>query len=514
MRRIAPVMAAVSLCVLCCCGSPSATGATVATVAPDPTHLTVTTPGYWDWPSYGNNAQHTFVGHTTLTASTASTLKVAWFFHTGDAVTATPTVVDGTVYVGSWDTKFYALNLETGRLEWGFQLDQQHGVTPYPGEAVRDVETDGGLVTSSAWFQPGNGTTRPDLVIFGGGYTLYALDAHTGKLFWKHEYPGILPANPDYDDTRIFSSPVVVGGIVIFGTSSDGESGAHGELVGASLETGDPVWVDVTDAGRNGQPRNDGCGNVWSSGSVIPSSGLVVFDSADCNFSNDASWAEQVFAVHANSGAVAWRFMPGRRDKGCDLDFGASVNVGLDQSGNATFIGVGSKDGVYYSLNPTSGAQLWSRRVVFGGSAGGFIGTDAYDGSEIVGATALGDQAAGTPDACDKGNPADQFIENPGLHALDAANGRVLWQVSGTQSFGSTTIAGDFVFNGLALNKEVDVRLTSTGSLVARLILPVPNWGGIATVGDSIVFGIGSGPEGSPDGVMCFTPRGAAPVVP
>ena len=123
-------------------------------------HLTVTTPGYWDWPSYGDNAQHTFVGHTTLTPSTASTLKLAWFFHTGDAVTATPTVVDGTVYVGSWDTKFYALNLETGRLEWEYQLDQQHGVTPYPGEKVRDVETDGGLVTSSAWFEPGNGTTR------------------------------------------------------------------------------------------------------------------------------------------------------------------------------------------------------------------------------------------------------------------------------------------------------------------------------------------------------------------
>ena len=31
----------------------------------------------------------------------------------GDAVTATPTVVGGTVYVGSWDGNFYALDLKT-----------------------------------------------------------------------------------------------------------------------------------------------------------------------------------------------------------------------------------------------------------------------------------------------------------------------------------------------------------------------------------------------------------------
>ena len=64
----------------------------------------------WDWPTYGHDAQHTFHGRTTLTAATVKRLKVAWFFPTGDAVTATPTVVDGTVYVGSWDGYFYALN--------------------------------------------------------------------------------------------------------------------------------------------------------------------------------------------------------------------------------------------------------------------------------------------------------------------------------------------------------------------------------------------------------------------
>ncbi len=518
MRRTTPIIAVMAICILCCCGTPTGT---VATVVPHTRHLTatipentVTIPGNWDWPSYGQNAQHTFVGSTTLTASTASTLKVAWRFPTGDAVTATPTVVGGVVYVGSWDTKFYALDLATGHVKWQFQLDQQHGVTPYPGEPKRDNQSDGGLVTSSAWFQPGNGTTRPDLVIFGGGYTLYALDAHTGALFWKHAYPGSTPAEPKIDDTRIFSSPVVVNGVVLFGTSADGQSGEHGELVGANLETGAPAWVDVTDAGANGRPLDDGCGNVWSSGSVIPSSGLVVFDSADCSGSNSAPWSEQVFAVYANTGSIAWRFKPVRRDAKCDLDFGASVNVGLTQNGSAAFIGVGSKDGVYYSLDPATGSLRWSRRVVYGGSAGGFIGTAAYNGSVIVGATGLGDVAAGTPGACDDGNPADQFIQNPALHSFDAATGRLLWQMSGVQSVASTTIVGDLLFEGPALRTEMDVRLVKTGALVARLQIPNPSWSGIAAVGDAIVFGIGDDPEGSPAGLMCFTPGGKPPVVP
>jgi outer membrane protein assembly factor BamB len=70
--------------------------------------------GAWDWPTYGHDGQHTFHGRTTLTPGAATTLAPAWFFPTGLAVTATPTVVARTVYVGSWDGHFYAIALDTG----------------------------------------------------------------------------------------------------------------------------------------------------------------------------------------------------------------------------------------------------------------------------------------------------------------------------------------------------------------------------------------------------------------
>src|SRR5205085_10401998 len=133
-------------------------------------------PGPWDWPTYGHDPQHTFHGRTTLTPALAPRLRKAWEFRTGDAVTATPTVVNGTIYVGSWDGFFYAIDLRTGGLRWKFQLSAQPAITPQPGQVPRDFSSDGGLVTSSAWFEAGGGG-RPDLVIFGGGYTLYALDA-------------------------------------------------------------------------------------------------------------------------------------------------------------------------------------------------------------------------------------------------------------------------------------------------------------------------------------------------
>ena len=186
---------------------------------------------------------------------------------------------------------------------------------------------------------------RPDLVIFAGGYTLYALNAQTGHLFWKHDYTGRpqRPPDPNNDDTRIFSSPVVVSGKVLFGVDTDGEKASRGYVVGASLATGDPMWEYQDDVNSHGRIENNGCGNVWSSGTVLPRAGLVVFDSADCNFADPPPTSESVFALHIANGTLAWMFRPVRAENQCDLDFGGSANAGLSSDGAATFLGVGSK---------------------------------------------------------------------------------------------------------------------------------------------------------------------------
>jgi polyvinyl alcohol dehydrogenase (cytochrome) len=476
-------------------------------------------PGPYDWPTYGHDAQHTFHGRSTLTAATAATLRQAWYFPTGDAVTATPTVVAGTVYVGSWDGYFYALNLSTGTLRWKFRVRPQNAVTPYPGEKVRDLTSDGGLITSSAWYQAGNGN-RPNLVIFGGGYTLYALDAATGHLYWRHDYTGRpeRPTDPNKDGTRIFSSPVVVGDRIMFGVDVDGAAGYRGYVAAADLATGDPVWEYQTDVDRAGHVLNDGCGNVWSSGTVLPDLGLVVFDGADCHFSNPPPLDETVFALHISNGRLAWVFRPRRSDNQCDLDFGATPNAGIGTGGATTFLGVGSKDGTYYSLDPATGRQRWATNVAFGGFTGGFIATSAYDGQRVYGATGQGDFGRferGANVLCDPANPRDTETQEPSMHAFDGSTGTVAWQSVASASFSPTTVAGTLTFNGPALQGPVlDVRAAGTGALIEQVKLPAANWSGVATVGDALVLGIGSSYDIAHAGVLALTPGGRVPAVP
>ncbi len=478
------------------------------------TRQPVTVPGPADWPTYGHDAQHTFHGTTRLTPASVGALRPAWFVPTGDAVTATPTVVHGTVYVGSWDNVFYAVNLASGQLEWTFRLSPQHAVTPYPGEPVRDFSSDGGLVTSSAWFQPGGGT-RPDLVIFGGGYTLYALDAHRGTLYWRHDYtgqPGRAP-QPDRDGARIFSSPVVADGKVLFGVDVDGQRGERGYVAAANLQTGQPVWRYETDVDPAGHLLNNGCGNTFSSGSIVPGRGLVVFGASDCHFTNPPPTAETEFALRISDGRLAWRYRPHRPDNRCDFDFGATANVGLTGP-RATFLGVGAKDGTYYALDPATGRLRWKTHVVFGGFSGGFVATASYDGTTIVGSTAIGDFGrfeTNGPQVCDPANPADVKMQEPSVHAFDARTGAIRWQAAGASSFAATTTAGGMTFNGLALATRVEVRNAATGTLLDTINLPTPCWSGVATVGDAIVFGTGASETGSPDGIYAYTPAGTPP---
>ena len=505
------------------CGStPTASAQVSGSSAPAPTGSTVPS---WEWPTYAHDAQHTGHGQTLLTPTSVRTLATAWEFHTGDAVTATPTVVDGTVYVGSWDGWFYAIDFASGALRWKYQLQRQDAVTPYPGEVPRDSTSDGGLVTSSAWYEPGGATggpggrPRPDLVIFGGGYTLYALDAHTGRLYWKHDYTGRpgQPPDPNNDDTRIFSSPVVAGDAVLFGVDTDGEKDSRGYVVDASLATGKPLWEYQDDMDSQGRILNDGCGNIWSSGSVLPRQGLVVFDSADCNFADPPPTSESVFALHLSDGRLAWRYRPSRAQNQCDLDFGASVNVGLAPDGSATFVGVGSKDGTYYSLDPANGHLRWATNVVFGGFSGGFIASEAFDGTHVYGSTAIGDFGrfeGGGEVHCDPGNPRDTPEQEPSVHAFVASTGAVAWQASGAASFGPTTVAGSMTFNCPAFGDVVQVRAAATGSLIDQAALPNICWSGIATVGDALVVGTGSSTSGSPDGIVMLTPGGRRPVEP
>ena len=125
-----------------------------------------------------------------------------WKFRTGDVVHASPAYADGVVYFGSWDSYFYAVDR---RLDGLRRRPQRHagGARPRKRRAAMGIP-DGGVET-----QRGLGALgRPPL----------QLTAPLGSS-WR-EAP-IVATALQFGVGSIFSSPLVVGGTVYFG-STDG----------------------------------------------------------------------------------------------------------------------------------------------------------------------------------------------------------------------------------------------------------------------------------------------------
>jgi polyvinyl alcohol dehydrogenase (cytochrome) len=403
---------------------------------------------------WGQSVERTFSYpcETDIGPDTVDELHQAWFFNTDDAVTSTPAVVDGMVFVGDWSGRFYAIDLEDGELRWSYRTEVHPRV--YAGQIV-----------SSAAVADVDGTRT---VFFGGGKTMYALDADNGELLWKRELGRV---GDDNDPTEIESSPVVVDGLVIFGT--DVHNSAEGEpagVVALDAKTGARRWMATTAPSEDTGP---GCGDVWGSPSVDLERRVVFVGTGNCTSAE--AWgrnSEALLALDLDTGQQAWAYQP--HDQGLnDLDFAGAPN--LFEIGDRDVVGLGNKDGVYYAVDRASGDPIWQRRVAEPGlprpngnfSTGGFIGPTAQADGVIVGGTAVGGE--------------------PYLHALDAISGDIVWQqpASGPTYAASTEANGvvflgatDFTFRALDLHTGEVLWSQTMGGAVS---------GGAAIVGNDVI---------------------------
>ncbi|MEQ9468358.1 MAG: PQQ-binding-like beta-propeller repeat protein [Ekhidna sp.] len=125
-------------------------------------------------------------GH--LHALDASTGKLIWKFKTDGMVHSSPSASDNTIFFGSYDGYFYALNLD-GSLKWKFKTI---GETYFPNG---EIQYHAVIKDSTVYF-----TSRD--------YNVYALDVKTGAGRWV------------YHEIGSWSMvPVVAGNQLIFGTS-------------------------------------------------------------------------------------------------------------------------------------------------------------------------------------------------------------------------------------------------------------------------------------------------------
>jgi polyvinyl alcohol dehydrogenase (cytochrome) len=410
------------------------------------------------WPMYQHGPDHHAAAScSAIDPSTVATLQPAWFLSTAEPVTASPSVVDGQVYVGDSGGTFYdvpAAGTGQARPRWAFSIEaaSYHCQTgTFPGD--RHTPSYGAITSSAmvATVPTTTGDTDPT-VFFGGGGSLFALDAATGACRWVTDLD---PANPT-SAMEVESSPVLfrpvagrageAGGDpeVIVGSDSNEAPGGSAPpgLQALDAVTGALVWKfepenDATVASLRAPADTNGCGDVWSSPAVDPSAlggdGLVVTTTGNCpegsldpapagsdtgpgghrcSYQPPPPDVEGIAGLDATTGCLVWRWSepdsaytgPAYPDGG-DTDIGASpILATVPVGGVPTAVVIdGSKSGHLYALAENSaatGTLLWSSQPAqpgesgaFAGAIGGFIGSSAFatagGAPTVFGATAI-----------------------------------------------------------------------------------------------------------------------------
>jgi polyvinyl alcohol dehydrogenase (cytochrome) len=424
-----------------------------------------------EWPTYAGGARRLFFNpaETQITAANVASLRVKWRFHTGAAITASPSVAtvdlpgEGptqVVFIPSWDHTLYAVRLRDGGEVWRFAVPDYPGGS-FPDVASVDVSVVGGVPRA----------------FFASEQYLYALDARTGAELWRFaagtgclDPPGLCGFAAERNE--IESSPLVAEGKVFFGMDTNDTVGGKGGFYAVDALDGRLVWFFDMESGMTCRPdpgdeirRYDGyhseaelglppgflatragcdhprtpngCSLLWSSAAYDATRSRLFTASGNCDTDLDPAtlrppppmppYDEAIFAL-ATDGTPVWRWRPREVDT-LDLDFGAVPNLfTLTVDGTSRdVVGVGGKDGTYYvidrdGVNARSGVRwddpdpsalpYWRTNVVPGGPIGGIIATATVDeaSGRIYFSTAPGTDVLAP--------------QRPTVHALDLETGR------------------------------------------------------------------------------------------
>jgi outer membrane protein assembly factor BamB len=314
-----------------------------------------------DWPAYLFSSHHpsATTGPATITLGNAGSLTAAWKFQeqppTGNqppgGFSASPTVADGMVFIGSQTGDLYALQESTGQLVWKRTLDYEQ-----PGNNGNCKNARGIVGTATVAADPQTG--KPTVYVPGARY-LYALDAATGAQDWK-SLVGPAGSATLVGDYFNFASPTVQNGLVYEGVSHECDLRfVRGGVQAFSQQTGSlqhTFWTDP--AGQVGA-------GVWSSEATT--NPWVYVTTGDPKPTGTQLYHAYSF-LRLNSGTLAlsgsWQL---KLPQAADLDFGSSPTLfdGTVNGVSTSLVGACSKNGRYYTLRRSAlgNGPVWSVRV-------------------------------------------------------------------------------------------------------------------------------------------------------
>ncbi len=284
------------------------------------------------WPTLGQNTRHTGLSPYDTSANPGTE---KWNFTTGYWIGSSPAIgSDGTIYVGSYDHKLYAINPD-GSEKWNYTTNAQIRSSPA-------IDSDGTIYIGS------------------DDYELHAINSD-GTKKWNFTTGGLVPSSPTIDS----DGTIYVGSYdnKLYAINPDGTekwSFTTGHFVGASSPAiGSDGTIYIGSYDNKLYAINPDGTEKWSfttDGSVR--SPAIGSDNTIYVGSND----KKLYAINPD-GSEKWSFITGG---GIQL----SPAIGLDNT-----IYVGSEDNNLYAINP-NGIKKWNF------TTGGNLGSTQAIGSD------------------------------------------------------------------------------------------------------------------------------------
>jgi len=384
------------------------------------------------WSPAASNARYQTAEDAGLSSGQIPRLKLKWALGFPGDVTAfaAPTVLSGTLFVGSASGLVQALDAKTGCTHWVFQANGpvRAALLPVPS----------GSSTSLVF---------GDLIGWG-----YGLDAKTGRLLWKKRVD-------EHEATRLTGSPVALNDVVYIPAASWEETRSldpqyscctfRGSVTALRVRDGSVVWKTYTiDPPRKTGVNSAGAAQwgpsgapVWSAPTVDTKRGVLYVTTGD-NYSVPAtSTSDALLALDLKTGRIVWSqqvlandaYTSACRNKGVncptadgpDFDFGSSAILVRAPNGKEMLV-AGQKSGIVYAFDPDAkGKVLWQTRVGKGGLNGGVQWGMATDGQKVY--AAVSDVRAVMNTAGPVGGATFDPAQGGGLTALHLEDGAKAW---------------------------------------------------------------------------------------
>jgi len=425
------------------------------------------------WNGWGADLANTrYQPNPGLTAADVPSLKLKWAFGFpgGSQAYGHPAIVNGRVFVGSDNGKFYALSAGSGCLYWMYEAEGGIRAAPTVGKAGSRY---------AVYFGDLKGN-------------VFAVDAETGGLIWKKLVD-------DHRFARVTGAPKVHDGKLYVPVSSVEEVPAgqpkyecctfRGSIVALDAGTGAQIWKTYTVQEKPQQVGTNAAGTamykpagaaVWSSPTIDSQKGVVYIGTGNSYTDPAVPTSDAVMAIEIKTGKILWwnqltpsdAFIIGcgpnstnaacPKELGPDFDFGNAPILRRLPGGKRVLV-IGQKSGMVYGLDPDSdGKLLWKFKAGRGSALGGIEWGSAAD-----------DQNAYIP-VSDVLAPA---AEAGGLFALKLATGEQVWHTpapkleciggrgcTGAQSAPVSVIPG-VVFSG-SVDGHLRAYATKDGSII------------------------------------------------